>query len=339
MRIGILTGGGDAPCLNGIIESATRALINMGHEVVGIQDGFEGIYKGHTINLTLDRVRGSHAFAGTLLGTSNRSGTEGREAEFQAAYEKLDLEGLIVAGGDGTFRCLQAIQGLKLIGVPKTIDNDLSGTDVTFGYDTACSVVSEAIDSLRTTAVAHKRIVVIETMGRTSGWIALGGGMASMADAIMIPERPIDLAAFKRFLLEKHKSQRGIIVVASEGATLEENIERDLDKSGASVLVSNYGIGEKLSKWIEEQIDWEARHIVLGHLQRSHPPTTTDRFLTSAMGVIAARLADQGQWGKAAAFIKGQVTPVPIENVMGEPRNVEPNHRWVKLAQSLGIFI
>jgi 6-phosphofructokinase len=127
--------------------------------------------------------------------------------------------------------------------------------------------------------------------------------------------------------------------VASEGATLEENIERDLDKSGASVLVSNYGIGEKLSKWIEEQIDWEARHIVLGHLQRSHPPTTTDRFLTSAMGVIAARLADQGQWGKAAAFIKGQVTPVPIENVMGEPRNVEPNHRWVKLAQSLGIFI
>ena len=339
MRIGILTGGGDAPGLNGIIESATRTLLNLGHEVIGVLDGFEGIYDGNYIPLTLDRVRGQHAFAGTLLGTSNRSGTDGREEEFKKAYDKLKIEGLIVAGGDGTFRCLQAVKGVKLIGVPKTIDNDLPGTDATFGYDTACSVVSAAIDDLRTTAVAHKRIIIIETMGRTAGWIALGGGMASMADAILIPERPLNLNSFKTFLQEKHKTQRGIIVVASEGITLEENVLRELDKSGASVMVSDYGIGERLSRWIESEINWEARHVILGHLQRSQQPTTTDRFLTTAMGIVAARLAHKGEWGKAASFKNGQVTPVPIETIMGPARNVDPEHRWVKMAQALGIYV
>lgn len=339
MKIGILTGGGDAPGLNGIIESATRTLLNLGHDVLGIKDGFEGIYSHNVIPLNLKAVRGQHAFAGTLLGTSNRSGTEGREEEFQRAYKKLNLDGLIVAGGDGTFRCLKDIEGVRLIGVPKTIDNDLPGTDATFGYDTACSVVSEAIDSLRTTAIAHKRIIIIETMGRTAGWIALGGGMASMADAIMIPERPLNLNLFKNFLKEKHQTQRGIIVVASEGTTLEDDVKRELDKSGASVMVSDYGIGERLAKWIESEINWEARHIVLGHLQRSHPPSTTDRFLTTAMGIVAARLAHKGEWGKAAVFKNGQVTPVSIESIMGASRNVDPEHRWVKMAQALGIFI
>lgn len=339
MRIGILTGGGDAPGLNGIIEAATKTLCNLGHEVIGVLDGFEGIYSGQTTILTAESVRGQHAFAGTLLGTSNRSGTEGREVEFKTAYDALNIEGLIVAGGDGTFRSLEAIQGINIIGVPKTIDNDLPGTETTFGYDTACSVVSEAIDDLRTTAVAHKRIIIIETMGRTAGWIALGGGMASMADAIIIPERPLHLGKFKKFLKEKHKSQRGIIVVASEGTTLEKDVKRELDQSGASVMVSDYGIGERLARWTEEEINWEARHVILGHLQRSHQPTTTDRFLTTAMGIVAARLAHKGEWGKAAAFKNGQVTTVSIEKLMGPARNVDPEHRWVKMAQALGIFI
>lgn len=339
MRIGLLTGGGDAPGLNGIIEAATRTLLNLGHEVIGIQDGFEGIYSGTTQSLSLEDVRGQHAFAGTLIGTSNRSGIEGREKEFKQAYDKLNLSGMIVAGGDGTFRNLQAISGVQIIGVPKTIDNDLPGTDATFGYDTACSVVGEAIDDLRTTAVAHKRIIIIETMGRTAGWIALGGGMASMADAILIPERPLNLKKFKRFLQEKHKSQRGIIVVASEGTTLEKEVKRELDKSGESVMVADYGIGERLAKCVEEEIQWEARHIVLGHLQRSHPPSTTDRFLTTAMGIVAARLAHKGEWGKAAIFKNGQVTTAPVTTLMGKARNVDPEHRWVKMAQALGIFI
>lgn len=339
VKIGILTGGGDAPGLNGIIEAATRTLLNLGHEVIGIKDGFEGIYKGEFMPLYIKTVRGQHAFAGTLLGTSNRSGTEGRETEFKEAYDRLGLDGLIVAGGDGTFRCLQSIQGINLIGVPKTIDNDLPGTDTTFGFDTASSVVSEAIDDLRTTAIAHKRIIIIETMGRTAGWIALGGGMASMADAILIPERPINLESFKSFLKKKHKIQRGIIVVAAEGATLESHVQRELDKSGASVMVADYGIGERLAKWVEEEINWEARHVVLGHLQRSHPPSTTDRFLTTAMGIVAARMAHKGNWGHAAVYKHGQVTQVPIESLMGPARNVDPEHRWVKMAQALGIYI
>ncbi|MCB0378093.1 MAG: ATP-dependent 6-phosphofructokinase [Bdellovibrionales bacterium] len=340
MRIGILTGGGDAPGLNGIIEAATRTLINLGHEALGIRDGFEGIYNRDVVPLTIDAVRGVHAFAGTFVGTSNRSGTEGREEEFIKAYKELGIDGLIVAGGDGTFRCLKGLDhDVKLIGVPKTIDNDLPGTDATFGYDTACSVVSEAVDDLRTTATAHKRIIVVETMGRTAGWIALGGGMASMADAILIPERPVNLNQFKTFLKEKHKSQRGIIVVTSEGVTLEEGVERDMDKSGKSVMVHDYGIGQRLAQWVEKEIDWEARHIVLGHLQRSHPPTTTDRFLTTAMGIVAARLADQNQWGQAAVYKNGQIHPVALESITGEPRNVDPEHRWVKMVQALGIFI
>ena len=339
MRIGLLTGGGDAPGLNGIIEAASKTLLNLGHEVIGIQDGFEGIYGQNYLQLTHERIRGVHAFAGTLIGTSNRSGTEGREEEFKAAYKKLKIDGLIVAGGDGTFRCLQEIEGVKLIGVPKTIDNDLPGTDATFGYDTACSVVSKSIDDLRTTAVAHRRIIIIETMGRTAGWIALGGGMASMTDAILIPERPLNLSKFREFLQEKHKRQRGIIIVASEGATLETEVQRELDKSGASVMVSDYGIGERLAKWIESEIEWETRHVILGHLQRSAPPSTTDRFLTTAMGIVAARLAHKGEWGKAAVFKNGQVSPVPITDIMGPARNVDPDHRWVKMAQALGIYI
>lgn len=339
MKIGILTGGGDAPGLNSVIESATRTLIQLGHKVLGIKDGFEGIFNHSTIELNIDTVRGQHAFAGTLLGTSNRSGTKGREDEFKKAYSKLNIDGLIVAGGDGTFRCLKDIDNIKLIGVPKTIDNDLPGTEATFGYDTACSVVSQAIDDLRTTAVAHKRIIIIETMGRTAGWIALGGGMASMADAILIPERPLNLIQFTSFLKTKLKNQRGIIIVASEGTSLEKSVQRDLDKSGASVLVSDYGIGERLSRWIEQEIQWETRHVVLGHLQRSHPPSTTDRFLTTAMGVVAARMAHNQEWGKAAVFQKGQVSAVPIESVMGPARLVETNHRWVKMAQDLGLFI
>lgn len=334
-----MTGGGDAPGLNGIIEAATRTLLNLGHEVIGIRDGFEGIYNEDWIPLDYEIIRGQHAFAGTLLGTSNRSGTEGREEEFSAAYQRLKVAGLIVAGGDGTFRCLKEIKGVKIIGVPKTIDNDLSGTDATFGFDTACSVVSEAIDDLRTTATAHKRIIIIETMGRTAGWIALGGGMASMADAILIPERPLNLEDFKDFLIQKHRTQRGVIVVVSEGAILEEQVQREMDKSGASVMVADYGIGERLARWIENEIDWETRHIVLGHLQRSHPPSTTDRFLTTAMGIVAARLAHRGEWGKAAVYKNGQVSSVSLETIMGPARNVDPEHRWVKMAQALGIFI
>jgi ATP-dependent phosphofructokinase / diphosphate-dependent phosphofructokinase len=172
-RIGLMTGGGDAPGLNGIIEATVRSLAGQPVDIVGICDGFDGVYERRTVMLGSDSVLNAHMNAGTILGSSNKSSTRGREEEFLRAFSELKLDGLIAAGGDGTFEGLsRVIRGLKLIGVPKTIDNDLQGTDVTFGFDTACAVVSEAVDALRATADAHKRVFVVEAMGRTTGWIA-----------------------------------------------------------------------------------------------------------------------------------------------------------------------
>ena len=341
-RIGLLTGGGDAPGLNGIIESVVRALSGQGIEVVGIQDGFEGIFENRHLLLTRDRVLGSHAQAGTLLGTSNKSGTRGRESEFHEKLSALNLDGLIAAGGDGTFAGLQKVaQGLKLIGVPKTIDNDLEGTDVTFGYDTACAVVSESIDALRATADAHRRVLVVEAMGRTAGWIALGGGLAAYADVILIPERPFSRDALREFLLQKKgEGRRGLMIVASEGvAAAGESASVAFKVAGSPQAERFGGFSERLARWIEEEVDWESRHVVLGHLQRSRPPTTTDRFLTLAMGIEVANMVLEDDWNKAVVYRQGRVQRAPIGDIMKPARLVKPDHRWVKMAQMLGIFI
>lgn len=341
MRIGIMTGGGDAPGLNGIIEAASKALIKAGVEVVGICDGFEGIFENRLKPITNDNVDGIHAFAGTYLGTSNRCGTEGREEEFLEKYKKLNLDGLIVGGGDGTFLGLAAFKNeIPIIGVPKTIDNDLSGTDITFGYDTACSVVAESADALRATAHAHRRVIVIETMGRTAGWIALGGGMASYADAILIPERPFSRSELLAFVKEKQKTKRGMIIVAAEGAKAEgEEVTVAFKVEGAPQTERYGGIALYLAQWIEAETGWEGRHVVLGHLQRSKPPTTTDRFLTLAMGVRVAKLVQVGAWGHAAVYKEGIVQKAPLSDLMDPPRLVMKDHRWVKMAQAVGIFV
>ncbi len=341
-RIGILTGGGDAPGLNGIIEAATTSLLNLGYEVVGICDGFEGIFDRKVKILTARDVHGIHAQAGTILGTSNRCGTGGREREFIEKYRDLNLKGLIAAGGDGTFRGLQSFPNeIPLIGVPKTIDNDLPGTEITFGYDTACSVVAEAIDSLRGTADAHRRIIFVETMGRTAGWIALGGGLASYADGILLPERPFVKAELLKFLAEKQaRGQRGLIVCVSEGARAEGEAAHVAFRVPGSPEPDRLGgVAAVLARWVEHELNWEARHVVLGHLQRSHPPTTTDRFLTLAMGVEVARMVRDNQWGFAVAYLAGRVSRVPLQELMQETRRVPTDHRWVRAAQELGIFI
>jgi 6-phosphofructokinase len=342
MRIGILTGGGDAPGLNGIIESASRLLLHQGHEVIGIADGFEGIFNQNAFRLTFEHIRNAHALSGTLLGSSNKSGIAGREAEFLEKYQRLELDGLIACGGDGTFAALYRVhEGLKLIGVPKTIDNDLAGTEATFGFDTACACVAENVDALRFTAQAHRRLFVVETMGRTAGWIALGGGLASYADAILIPERPFDRQLLLDFVRQKQKAgRRELMVVMSEGAAAAH------EQASVAFRVDNSPQAERfggaaflLARWIEEQTGWEARHVTLGHLQRARSPTTTDRFLTSFMGVLAARLATEGQWGMAVVYREGRVTQAPIQDLMKPPRLVDPDHRWVRHAQALGIFI
>jgi 6-phosphofructokinase len=342
MRIGILTGGGDAPGLNGIIESASRVLLQQGHEVIGIADGFEDVFNQNTFPLTYENIRNAHALSGTLLGSSNKSGIAGREAEFHEKYQRLKLDGLIACGGDGTFAGLYCVhQDIKLIGVPKTIDNDLAGTEATFGFDTACSCVAENVDALRFTAEAHRRIFVVETMGRTAGWIALGGGLASYADVILIPERPFDRHLLLEFVKQKQRSgRRELMIVMSEGAAASfENASIAFRVENSPQAERFGGAAFSLARWLEAETGWEARHVVLGHLQRARSPTTTDRFLTSFMGVLAAKLALQGQWGMAVVYREGQVKQAPIDDLMKPPRLVNPDHRWVQQAQSLGIFI
>lgn len=341
-RIGLLTGGGDAPGLNGIIESVVRALCLKGFEVVGICDGFEGIYQRRTTPLDFERVEGAHSTAGTILGTSNKTGTAGREEEFRKSFESLGLTGLVAAGGDGTFAGLsRVLTGLKLIGVPKTIDNDLAGTDITFGYDTACAVVAEAIDALRATADSHRRVIVVETMGRTAGWIALGGGLASYADVILLPERPFDRAELTKFIQsKKSQGRRGLMIVASEGAAAQGESASVAFRVPGSPQAERYGgFAERLARWIEAETGWESRHVVLGHLQRSRMPTTTDRFLTAAMGVEVAQAVEQGDWNKAVVYRAGRVVRAPLSDLMQPARLVDPDHRWVKMAMSLGLYI
>jgi len=342
MRIGLLTGGGDAPGLNGIIESVSRCLLAAGHQVVGSFDGFEGVFNGNFRDIRKEDLVGLHGAAGTFLGTSNRSRIEGREKEFIAGIGRMEIQGLIAAGGDGTFSALSNLGvSVPIIGVPKTIDNDLHGTDITFGFDTACAVVADAADSLRSTADAHRRIMIVEAMGRTAGWIALGGGLASYADVILVPERPFNRKALLNFLRGKQaEGRRGLVMVVSESAKAEgEDAEIAFTVKESFQQERFGGIAQKLSRWIEAEIQWESRAVVLGHLQRSRSPTTTDRFLTAAVGIEAARMAMEGDWNKAVVYKQGTVQRAPLSVIQAGARTIPSDHRWVKMCEALGIFI
>ena len=336
-----MTGGGDAPGLNGIIEAASRVLLKNNIEVVGILDGFEGIFSRRTKTITMDAIMGIHSEAGTFLGTSNKSKLIGRADEFQNCFASLKLDGLIAAGGDGTFKGLQSLApDLKIIGVPKTIDNDLQGTEITFGFDTACTVVADSVDALRSTANAHHRVMVVETMGRTAGWIALGGGLASGADVILIPERPFSREELSQFLTKAHQDGKsGMVMVVSEAAKAKGENAIFTESLKSSTGIRFGGVGENMARWIENNSPWEARHVVLGHLQRARQPTTTDRFLTASMGVMAAELVLNQKWNRAVVYREGKVMDAPLSDLQGPPREISPDHRWVKLCQSLGIFI
>lgn len=340
-RIAVLTGGGDAPGLNGILESLTRTLSRANYEVIGICDGFEGVYEKRYKVLTDEIGRGHHAEAGSFIGTSNKSSIRGREKEFVEKLEALNAEGLVVAGGDGTFNSLMNVAShIKIIGLPKTIDNDLSGTDFTFGYDTACSVVTNAVDALRKTSETHRRVMIVETMGRTSGWIALGSGLAGYADVILLPERPYDQKALLDFIREKKKTQRGLMIVASEGAMPKGGKPSVAFSVPGSVQGERFGgFSFELARWIEAETQWESRNVVLGHLQRSTSPTTLDRFLTMSMGIEAAHAVIDEDWNQAIVYRKGQVERAPIHDLMQPARLVSEDHRWVKMAQSLGIWL
>ena len=343
MRVGVLTGGGDCPGLNAVIRAIVRKGIDRhGHEIVGFRDGWRGPLENAHEELTVESTRGILPRGGTILGTSrtNPLAREGAPETIRENLRSLRLDGLIAIGGEDTLGAaakLHAEHDLPVIGVPKTIDNDLGGTDMTFGFDTAVQVATEAIDRLHTTAESHNRVMVVEVMGRHAGWIALHSGIAGGADVILIPERPFDIDEVCRLISSRHSRGRffSIVVVAEGAMPLEGTMEvmsAGADEFGHARLG---GIGQRLEAEIESRTGYETRATVLGHVQRGGTPTAFDRVLATRLGVTAIDGADQRRWGTMAALRGTDVELVPLTEAVAELRTV-PSHEYEVAASFFG---
>jgi 6-phosphofructokinase 1 len=330
MRIGILTGGGDCPGLNAAIRAVVRKGVDMyGDQVVGFRDGWRGVLDGHFTDLTLESIRGILPRGGTILGSSRTNPYKRDDGveRVRATLADFRLTGLIAIGGEDTLGVAARLggDGVNVIGIPKTIDNDLGGTDVTFGFDTALSVATEAIDRLHTTAESHNRILVVEVMGRTAGWIALHSGLAGGADVILIPEIPFDIEEVCRLINRRHERGRYFsIVVAAEGAAPKEGtmtVTRvgAVDEFGHPRLG---GIGYALEREIEQRTGFETRATVLGHVQRGGSPTSFDRVLATRLGLAAMDAAHDGAWGMMMALRGTGVERVALTEAVAELRRV-----------------
>jgi len=355
-RLGILTGGGDAPGLNAVIRAVVMTAYNEQRcEVVGIEDGYDGLVQaGRARVLTVDQVRGILTRGGTILGTANRGnpfarkvlrdGQEGIEDVSHLVMEglqRLALDGLIVVGGDGTLRIAHELHqkfNLPVVGVPKTIDNDLGGTDVTFGFDTALQTATDAFDKLHTTAESHHRVIVLELMGRDAGFITLHSGVAGGADVILIPEIPFDLAVVCRKIEEREAfGYKYSIVAVSEGAHPKGG-EQTFSRAGDAVYTPRLGgIGHQIGAVIERETGKETRVTVLGHVQRGGAPSPFDRWLATRYGAHAIRLAAAGEWDRMVALHGQQVTDVPLAEAIAVPKRVDPEGEPVRAARGLGI--
>ena len=326
MRIGLLTAGGDCPGLNAVIRGVVARARQHDADIVGILDGWDGLIEGRFRPLDRDAVRGILQRGGTILGTSRRDPYvhgDG-EASVRGAIEGERLDGLIVVGGDGTLRSALALweEGVPLVGVPKTIDNDIPGTDVTFGFDTAVQIATEAIDRITTTAESHDRVMVVEVMGRTCGWIAAYAGIAAGADAILVPEEPYDLPELAELLKTRAaEGRRYSVVVVAEGIAPPPGaqIVAPLDAFGFERLG---GVSAVVAAELERLMGFEARVTVLGYVQRGGTPSAADRVLGSRLGVAAADLAVAGAFGRMVALRGTEIVDVPLDVVRAEPRSV-----------------
>ena len=329
-QLGVLTGGGDCPGLNPVIRAVTRRAIQAGLSVVGIRNGWKGLIQGDTMALDLQSVSGILPKGGTILGTSRTNPYKRPEdvARLRETVTRLQLDALIAIGGEDTLGVAAKLakEGLRVVGVPKTIDNDLAMTDYTFGFDTAVNIAMEAIDRLHTTAESHHRIMVAEVMGRHAGWIATCAGIAGGADVILIPEEPIDLDAICALIKKRHARGKDFsIVVVAEGAQFKQEanvaIETKLDEFGHVRLG---GIGHVLGNLIEQRTGYETRVTVLGHLQRGGSPTAFDRILGTRFGIKAVELVLAGQFGSMVSLQGNKITAVPIEQAIGSLKTVDP---------------
>jgi 6-phosphofructokinase 1 len=318
MRIGILTGGGDCPGLNAVIRAVVRKGIGeYDDEIVGFRDGWRGVLEGDTVAMDLRAVRGILPRGGTVLGTSrtNPYALEGGEDRVRATFERLGIEALIPIGGEDTLGVATKLSeaGLRVVGVPKTIDNDLDSTDYTFGFDTAVGVAMEAIDRLHTTGDSHHRTLVVEVMGRHAGWIALHAGMAGGANVILIPENPFDVDGVVAHCQHRFDSGYSPIVVVSEGALPKDGeLSTATGEKDAFGHVRLGGIGQQLASLIEQRTGREARAVVLGHIQRGGTPSPFDRVLATRFGLAAVDAVHDGQSGVMVALRGTDIVRVPL---------------------------
>jgi 6-phosphofructokinase 1 len=328
MRIGLLTGGGDCPGLNAVIRGIVRKGINQhGHEFVGFRYGWAGVLKNEAVDLTSQNTRGILHRGGTILGSSrtNPYKVDGGVDKVREAMRARNLDALIPIGGEDTLGVARKLvdDGVNVVGVPKTIDNDLNGTDFTFGFQTAVQIATDAIDRLHTTAESHNRVIIVEVMGRHAGWIAAYSGIAGGADVILVPERPFDIDEVCNLIKRRHESGSTFsIVVVAEGA---QPTDGDIvsEFGGATDAFGHIrlgGIAVALEKAIEERTGYESRMTILGHVQRGGTPVAYDRVLGTRFGVEAIDAATDGDWGKMVALRGTEIVRVPLDEALAEPK-------------------
>lgn len=335
--IGILTGGGDCPGLNPAIRGCVMRAQDYGYECVGILDGWRGLMQSETMPLAAHDVSDIVGRGGTILGTSRTNPFKKEEGAKKCLenFEKLGLDGLVAMGGEDTLGVANKFfkeHKLPVVGVPKTMDNDLSATDYTFGFDTSVTIAVEAAERLRDTGRSHARIMVLEVMGRHSGWVALFTAIASGADWVCLPEEPVETKAMCDHLKKVHTKNRTALVIASEAITLPEQKigKEELDEFGHMILKKR-GVGEQLAELIERETKIETRVAVIGHIQRGGPPTLFDRILGVRVGVKAADLVAEGKFGQMVALRGNEVLGVALEEATAKLKTVPPE--WIQLAK------
>lgn len=342
-RVGVLTGGGDCPGLNAVIRAVTKSLIHQcGAEVLGIEDGFLGLMERRVRPLGWDDVSGILATGGTILGTSNTASPfDWRQQDLSQQVrdyaKELALDGLVVIGGDGTMTIAHWL-GIPAVGVPKTIDNDIALNERSFGFDTAVATVTEALGRVQTTGQSHGRVMIVETMGRYAGWIALEAGVAGAADVILLPEIPYDLDAVIAVCREREARRRATLICIAEGAapvggglTVHERVEG----GGDSVRLG--GVAHVLRAQLQPHVKSEVRATVLGHVQRGGSPTAFDRVLATQYGHHATTLVRAGRWNEMVALQAGRLASVPLSAVAGQVRTVALDHPLLQCAREIGV--
>jgi 6-phosphofructokinase 1 len=346
MRVGILTGGGDCPGLNAAIRAVAKSLmINCNAQVIGVEDGFAGLLEKRVRTLSYADCSGILSLGGTILGTSNSANPinyhgEDHRAQVLSYYHELGLDALVVIGGDGSLSLAYEMSklGMNIVGVPKTIDNDLMCTDRTFGFDTAVSIVTDALDRLRTTGQSHKRVMILETMGRYAGWIALHAGIAGGADVILMPEHPYDIDEVAKACKLRASDQHYSIIVVAEGAMPKGGHATVRETLGfAPDPVRLGGIANVLKLELEQQLDAEVRATALGHIQRGGSPTAFDRIFASNVGREAASLVAAKKFGRVVVMKDNHLNHVMLEQVANKTKMVPEDDMAMVSALSLGI--